>query len=306
MAIDPDIRAFIDETQAFYPADRASRGVEERRSLYEAYAQAFGFERAVALMVEDGALAVGGRSIPLRLYRPAGPLPRRTVIYAHGGGYILGSLDSHDGIVARLAARTGADVIAIDYRLAPEHRYPAAHDDGLAVVEAVGSGTAPFADLAATPLVLCGDSAGATVMASAALRTTASLAGLALVYAGLGFEPTAPARDEEAEAPMLSLSDTRYYRAQYLGGAQPEPWAYPLEAPSLGVLPPTFLLAAEHDPLRDDSVAFAARMREAGVACECVIGRGLVHGFLRAIDRSKVAAEAFDRLTRFIAGRLAA
>ena len=307
--IDPEILRFVIETERFYPSDAASRSVAEQRQLYEAYARAFGTARPACVTAEDQALAVESRKIALRRCRRTGAASRGTVVYAHGGGFIVGSLDSHDGIVARIAERTGADVVAVDYRLAPEHTGPAALDDVLAAIEAVARRKAPWPALAPQPLVLCGDSAGASLVTSAALRLAQSgiqLAGLALIYPMLGREPAAPACHTEADAPMLTLADVRYYRDTYLAGAAPDPWTFPLEAPSLAGLPPTFLLAAEHDPLRDDSTEFAGRLRQAGGTADLRVGPGLVHGFLRALDRSPVAAKHFDELLGFIGQRLGA
>ena len=237
--------------------------------------------------------------IPLRRYTPERP-PHGLVLYAHGGGFMLGSLDSHDGIVARVAAETGAVVIAIDYRLAPEHPVPAALDDVLAVLAAAIGGRLPWSDLPRSRLVLMGDSAGATLMASAALavgRTQlGALAALALVYPALGYEPAEPARSEEARAPMLTLDDVLFYRAVYLAGQAPPPGTFILDEPDLPRFPPTFLLPAQHDPLRDDCTELAKRLRRSGTDVWLEPGTGLVHGFLRAIDRAPAAAEPFARL----------
>jgi acetyl esterase len=309
LSIDPEIQAFIDASDAFYPPDAAHQGIEDRRRVYDAYAAAFGLPRPADVTVEDGGLALPDRTIGLRLYRPPGRA-RGTILYAHGGGFMLGSLDSHDGIVARIAARTGAEVVSVDYRLAPEHPCPAALDDVLAVLDAFEDCALPWDLDAQRPLVLAGDSAGAMLVASAALRRAGTLstplAGLALVYPALGFEPALPARDTEAEAPMLTLAQVRFYRENYLAGRQPDAWTFPLDAESIEGLPPVFLLAAEHDPLRDDCAAFADRLHAVGTPASLVVGRGLVHGFLRAIDRSRAAGEAFDLLIRFLDARLEA
>ena len=309
MSIDPVIRAFIDESERFYPPDAARLGVAEQRRLYYAYAQAFAVARPAGIVAENGSLAVAGRTIGLRRYRRGDASSHGSILYAHGGGFILGSLDSHDGVVARIAERSGADVIAIDYRLAPEHPCPAALDDVLAVVEAAGSGALPWSDAPSAPLVLAGDSAGGTLVAAAALRLSGRdrpLAGLALIYPMLGREPALPAAATEADAPMLTLADVRRYRDLYLGGAEPALWTFPLDAPSLAGLPPSFLIAAEHDPLRDDATRFAARLTQSGVPAECRIGQGLVHGFLRALGRSRAADAALDDLIAFVRGRIAA
>ena len=297
--IDPDIRTFVEESERFYPPDAASLPLAEQRRLYEDYARAFAVRRPETIVSRDATLAAHGRAVPLRRYTPAGT-PHGLVLYAHGGGFMLGSLDSHDGIVARVAAETGAVVIAIDYRLAPEHPPPAALEDVRAVLAAANAGRLPWPDLPRSGLVLMGDSAGATLMASAALASEraqqGALAALALVYPALGYEPAEPARSDEARAPMLTLDDVLFYRSVYLAGRAPPPGTFVLDEPELPRFPPTFLLPAQHDPLRDDCTTLAERLRRSGTEVRLEPGTGLVHGFLRAIDRSPAAAEPFARL----------
>ncbi len=307
--IDPDIRLFIEASERFYPPDTASLPLAEQRRLYEAYAQAFAVRRPDTVDSRDATLAAGGRAIPLRRYTPSGT-SHGLILYAHGGGFMLGSLDSHDGIVARVAHETGAEVIAIDYRLAPEHPAPAALADVLAVLAAATDGGLPWPDLPRSGLVLMGDSAGATLMASAALAIgrmqPGVLAGLALIYPALGYEPAEPARSEEARAPMLTLDDVLFYRSLYLAGQAPPPGTFILDALDLSGFPPTFLLPAQHDPLRDDCTVLAGRLRRAGTEVWLEPGTGLVHGFLRAIDRAPAASAPFKRLCGAMAGCLAA
>ncbi len=297
--IDPDIRIFIEASERFYPPEAATLPLEQQRRLYEAYAQAFAVRRPDTVDSRDATLVADGRAIQLRRFTPAGT-PHGLLLYAHGGGFMLGSLDSHDGIVARVADETGAVVIAIDYRLAPEHPVPAALADVLAVLAAATVGRLPWPDLPRSGLMLMGDSAGATLMASAALAVghtqPDALAGLALIYPALGYEPAEPARSEEARAPMLSLDDVLFYRTIYLAGQTPPRGTFILDEADLSGLPPTFLLPAQHDPLRDDCSALAERLRGLGTDVWIEPGTGLVHGFLRAIDRAPAAAAPFKRL----------
>ncbi len=303
--IDPEIRTFIEDSERFYPPDAANLRVDEQRRLYDDYARAFAVRRPETVESRDATLAVGGRTIPLRRTAPV-HAARGLVLYAHGGGFMLGSLDSHDAIVARVAAETGAAVIAIDYRLAPEHPAPAALDDVLAIIAAAQDGRLPWADPPGSPLVLMGDSAGGTLMAGAALvceRTRpGALAAVALVYPALGYEPAEPARSAEARAPMLTLEDVRFYRSVFLAGQAPPPGTFILDEPDLPRFPPTFLLPAQHDPLRDDCAVLAERLQRSGTAVWLEPGTGLVHGFLRAIDRSAAAAAPFSRLCAALAG----
>src|SRR5258708_2357649 len=267
---------FIRETAGFYPADAAERSVAEQRRLYDAYAAAFTPPRPAGVTVTDEVLALADRSIPLRLYRGSGPVTG-TLVYFHGGGFVLGSLDSHEMITARLAADTRSAVVAVDYRLAPEHLAPAAFLDCLAVAEAAMRRDLPFAGLPKR-LLLAGDSAGGTLAAGVALalrdRGGTPPAGMVLVYPRLARDPTPPARDTEAEAPLLTLAAVRAYRDLCLGGRRPGRYHDPLEVERFDGLPPALLTPVEHDPLRDDAVLFAARLRSAGGAAELWMGTG--------------------------------
>jgi acetyl esterase len=158
--LEPEIAAFVAQTEAVYPANTATLPVAQQRAIYDRYAAAFTPPLPAGLHVENTCLrSHAGHAIALRLYRPIDrQATRGTVLYFHGGGFVVGSLDSHEIVTARLAADTGLCVIAVDYRLAPEHRAPAAHDDCLEVALAALAGRLPFASLPA-PLLLAGDSA---------------------------------------------------------------------------------------------------------------------------------------------------
>lgn len=281
--------AYIAETESFYPADAATRPIEEQRRLYDAYAAHMTPPRPPGVTSEDAVLELPGRALRLRAYRDAAGGGRGVVVYLHGGGYVVGGLDSHDRITASFAARTGATVVSVDYRLAPEHPYPAPFEDARDAVLAVLGGATPF-DLPRGRLVLAGDSAGGTLCAAVSLALRDSgrrqADGMILFYPGLAPDPTPPARDEHAAAPMLSLADLRWYKTTYLAGRAPTPFSSPLLAGSLAGLAPALLLPVEIDPLRDDAVLFHRRIVAEGGAAELMVGAGLVHGSLRAMGRS--------------------
>jgi len=304
--IDPDIEAFVAASTAFFPPSPGPRPIDEQRRLYDAYAAACTPPRPAGLVVEEAAIGGRGGPVALRLYRPAAG-GTGTVLYFHGGGFVLGGLDSHEFVTARLALDLGAAVVAVDYRLAPEHRSPAAFEDCLAATEAAIDGQMPFAG-AAGPLALAGDSAGGTLAAAVALavrdRRVSPIAAMALVYPMLAPEPTPPAALTEAEAPMLTAAEVIAYRDAYLGGREPGPYDFPLLADRFDGLPPALLLPVEHDPLRDDASAFAERLAAAGGAAELVVGAGLVHGCLRAIGRSTAVDALYGRLAGFLGAAL--
>ncbi|AKM38599.1 alpha/beta hydrolase [Burkholderia contaminans] len=314
--LEPEIAAFVAAVDAWYPADAAARSPAEQRRLYDRFAAEWTPPALPAGIVQQDAVwhASDGRAIALRRYTSVHGTPRGTVLFFHGGGFVVGSLDSHALITAQLAADTGLDVIAVDYRLAPEHRAPAALEDCLAVTRAARDARWPFGPCM-HPLTLAGDSAGGMLAAgvATALRDAGEggVDGIALVYPMLGFEPQSPARETEAHAPMLTLDDVHRYRALYwegglldaLGDGNPLLRAsVPLAASRFDGLPPVLAIGAEHDPLRDDARVYVERIRAAGGAAHYWMGEGLVHGCWRALGTSPQAA----RLHRTVGGFLLA
>jgi len=303
--LEPEIAAFVAQTEAVYPPNTATLPVAQQRAIYDRYAAGFTPPLPAGLQIENGGVrSNAGHVIALRLYRPADRLGTRgTVLYFHGGGFVMGSLNSHEFATARLAADTGLCVIAVDYRLAPEHRAPAAHEDCLEVTLAALAGHLPFASLAA-PLLLAGDSAGGNLAASVAMilrdRGIDGVRGVALIYPMLGAEPQLPARDTEAHAPMLTLADVHAFRHLYWGDAPPPPWTFPLHAQRFDGLPATLAIGAEHDPLRDDARVFAERIHAAGGRARVWIGEGLVHGCWRALSTSPTVQYLHDLVCGFL------
>ncbi|WP_027800614.1 alpha/beta hydrolase [Paraburkholderia dilworthii] len=310
--LEPQMAAFIARAAAIYPGHSTSLTPREQREIYDRYAAALTPPLPQQVVIEDAQfLAAAGHSIALRLYRygaKAGAMPRGTVLYFHGGGFVLGSLNSHQLITARLAADTGLDVIAVDYRLAPEHRAPAAHDDCMEITLAALQRRLPFNLPVGATLQLAGDSAGATLAASVAMRLRdegiGGINGLALIYPMLGTDPQPPARDTEAQAPMLTLTDVHAFRDMYWGESAPYPeWTVPLDAARYDTLPPTLAIGAEHDPLRDDARVFAERILAAGGEARLWIGAGLVHGCWRALESSPGVQAMHEEVCRFLSAK---
>jgi acetyl esterase/lipase len=167
------------------------------------------------------------------------------------------------------------------------------------------AGRLPFDLHAGAPLQLAGDSAGATLAASAAMRlrdeAIQGVSGLALVYPMLGTEPQLPARETEAQAPMLKLADVHAFRDHYWGTHPPYPaWTIPLDATRYDRLPPTLAIGVEHDPLRDDARVFVERINAAGGEAQLWIGAGLVHGCWRAIESSPGVQRFHEEVCRFL------
>lgn len=281
--IDGPTWAFIRRTEASYPPDTATRSIAEQRAIYDQLCRAFHQGYPPGITAEDRAIA----GVPCRVYDGAAP----TVVYLHGGGYVVGGLESHDDVCAEIRAVTGLRVIAVDYRLCPEHPHPAAYEDCLAVATAVGG-----------PIVLVGDSAGGNLAAAVAhaLRGKAAILGQVLIYPGLGGDRRRGSYVTHAHAPMLTAADIDFYAAIRHGGrvpATPDPTASPLAATDFTGLPPTLAIAAECDPLADDAAAYAGAIERAGGKAMSVVEPGLVHGYLRARSMVARARASFDRIT---------
>jgi acetyl esterase len=267
--------------------------------------RAFTPPRPAGLYVVDFELS----GVPVRSYQP--PVSASTggapcIVYLHGGGWVVGDLDSHDFICAELASTLGVLVIAVDYRLAPEHPFPAAFDDCLKVWRALRTG--PF-QLDPQRTLVAGDSAGGNLAAALclALRDAGEPVPSAqvLIYPGLGGDHRLTSRSECIDAPLLTSSDVDCYHALYLRGTRkPGPYAMPLVAADLHRLPPAFIAVAQFDPLRDDGLLYAERLKAAGVAAKVYYGEGLVHGCLRARGQVAEVDRLYESLLGYLTARL--
>jgi acetyl esterase len=222
----------------------------------------------------------GDPAVPVRIYRPDGartPLP--VVVYYHGGGFVLCGLDSHDGICRRLAECSSVIVVSVDYRLAPEHKFPAAADDAYAALR-WASEQAPQFGGDPSRVAVAGDSAGGALAAATCLRARA--VGSPAISFQLLIYPVTDALAERRDVPdsMLTTRQMRWFTEQYLARPQDagHPYVSPLRAPSLAGLPPAFVLTAEHDPLRVEGEAFAERLASFGVPVTRTRITGLFHG----------------------------
>jgi len=254
--------------------------------------------------VDDVSMAGPGGELRLRVYRPAIRRPLPALLYFFGGGWVLGTIDTADGVCRSLANSCGALVVVPGYRLAPEHPFPAAIDDCYAAVRWV----AEHADeIGADParLAVGGDSAGGNLAAGVALRARAD--GPALVGQLLVYPNTDQLADDEsmraADDPFLfNRRSVAWYRDHYLADSADaaSPLASPLRAESLAGLPPALVITAEYDPLRDQGEAYARRLADEGVQAELSRYPGMAHGFFTmagSVDASRAAiAQAASRL----------
>jgi acetyl esterase len=284
--------------------------LEQRRDRFDMLAEALRQPYADGMVVRNNWVARPGREIPVRIYRPAGPGPQAAILYCHGGGYVSGSIESHDAITARLAALTGATVVSVHYRRPPENPFPAPNDDCFEVLLWL---RARAGDLGIDParIAVAGDSAGGNLVASVAWRSGQEglppLRAQALIYPGLCADiDTTPSYRTNIHDPFLSVDSMRFYRAAYLGGTlrTADPYAAPLHADDVSGLPPTLILLAEHDPLYDDGRLFFEKLQAAGVQASLRTGDGLIHGFLRTARFCAAAEREFVALAAFLADHL--
>lgn len=306
--IDPALEPFVREAQAHPRPHPSTVTPDERRAAYRARADSLRGAPEAMSRVEDLTLDLPGRAIAARLYVPASDAGRALVLYAHGGSYVEGDLDTHDSLCRRLARDLAAPVLALAYRLAPEHRFPDAVDD---VVEATRYAAAHRGELAApgAALVLMGDSAGATLMTVAAAATRGEdlrVAAQVLVYPALGPGVLTDSGHEYARGYFLDVDHLRYDYAQYLGDADPtDPRVSPLMSDDLAGSPPAVVVLAECDPLRDEGLAYAGLLEHFGVDVEVLEAKGMPHGFLRMGGVVPAALAVLDDVAAHV-GRLVA
>jgi acetyl esterase len=297
--LDPQARALIDlmvergvpPTHTLSPAE-ARRMYLERRGFTQPEPPAVG-------AVRDLSVAGGAGPIPARLVMPASATPPPVLVYFHGGGWTIGDIDTHDVLCRQLCAASGAAVLSIDYRLGPEHRFPAAFDDCLAATRWLQR---EGADLGVDVgrLAVGGDSAGGNLAAAVAiaLRDGGDRAPCfqLLIYPATDMRAVAPSHTSNGQGYLLTADSFVYYRGHYI--EDPADWAdwraSPLLAPGLSRLPPALVLTAGYDPLRDEGRQYADALSAAGNRVQYVCFERQIHGFItmgRVIDEANTAVD---------------
>jgi acetyl esterase len=285
MTLAPEIRALLDGQAASGRPPLQEQSVAQARAFHDQDAAALNGEAVAVADVADRTVPGPAGALPVRVYTPEGEAPFPIVVFFHGGGWVVGTLDSYDPLCRALAAATPAVVVSVDYRLAPEHRWPAAVEDAYAATLWASRNAAALGG-AQHRLAVAGDSAGGNLAAVVALgardRGGPAIAFQLLVYPALDAAGDTASWREHADGFQLTAAGMRWYWDHYLGGADgTAPDASPLRAAFLGGLPPALVVGAEHDILRDEGEAYAARLREAGVEATATRQEGMVHGFLR-------------------------
>jgi acetyl esterase len=310
--LDSQLAAMMKQAQAAGMPDLSDLPPGPCRGLYREILAAADMPPA-DVGVDNRRIAVPGSTatIGLRIYSPRGDAAtgvRALIVYYHGGGYVLGDLDGYDRVTRQLCADSDAIVVSVDYRLAPEHPYPAAVDDAWAALQWAAEHAR---ELGADPtrLGVAGDSAGAvlaTVMTLMARDARGPHIGFqALLYppAAGGHDGDFPSRTAHAAGPTLTLRTMAYFNRHYFGaaGKASDYRGAPLRADDLAGLPPSLLMLATHDPLRDEALAYGEALLAAGNAVTVVEYHGLAHGFISmagGIGAARLAQQQFAQALR--------
>jgi acetyl esterase len=298
--VHPEAQALLDALRAQGVPPFECMTVPQAREATAAFLDLQPPREEVASVVERTVPGPGGE-IPVRIYTPAGdgPSPRGVLVYFHGGGWVIGTLDTVDGPCRTLANAADVVVVSVDYRLAPEHRHPAAFEDCYAVTEWVA---AHAAEIGADParLVVGGDSAGGQLAAAVTLtardRGGPAIAFQLLIYPVTDFAFDTPSHTDNAEGYLLQRATMQWFWAHNLGATDPgkDQTAFPARADSYVGLPPAFVATAEYDPLRDEGEAYAVALRDAGVTVTASRYDGMIHGFLWTLGATPSGARMVD------------
>jgi acetyl esterase len=248
------------------------------------------------------------RDVPVRIYRPAEPTRAGVSVFFHGGGWVFGDLESHDGVCRSLTRNSGITTVAVHYRRAPEHPFPAALDDAVGVVRWLAAHGREIG-VDARPLAVVGDSSGANLAAAVSLvlrdEGDSPVAFQALLYPNTDPAMDTESYQENADDPFLSKDEMIWYWAQYGDGKAPDdPRAALSMATDLRGLPPTYLLTAGFDPLRDEGRAFGEALRRAGVPVQGSEYQDMPHGFLLFAGRLSRAQEGLSEIADAIVAGL--
>jgi acetyl esterase len=301
--LDPGMLAFYKALAEKTPAGSENWPLEKQRVEWDAVCREFRAPRPTSIEVVDTA----ANGVPVRIFKPQGVTKAPGVIYSHGGGWVLGSCETHDDVCAEMALGAKCVVVLMDYRLAPEYPHPAQLEDTLKVWRwMLGEGKTHGIDR--SRIIAAGDSAGGQM--SVALALTLREMGLpqvnamVLIYPVLGADMNTPSYQRNANAPCLNRDEMAFYLRSFLGPDDHPNWrdekAVPNLANDLTSLPPAYITAAAHDPLHDDGVIFFNKLKQAGVPAEIREEPLLAHSYMRARNHSQPAREGFDAIVAAI------
>jgi acetyl esterase len=305
MPLHPQAVKFLSQLAALKLPPTEESTPAEARDWMRASIPGLGPPEAVA-SVEDRSIPGPAGKISVRIYRSAAAnKPCPAVVFFHGGGWVVGDLDTHDGLCRALCNAARCVVMSVDYRLAPEHKYPAAAEDAYAATIWIREHAAVL-DVDPRRVAVAGDSAGGNLAAATALMTRdrgqPPLAAQVLIYPIADGDFETPSYQEFADGYMLTRGAMKWFFRQYLSGEHEaqEPYVCPAQAANLRGLPPALVITAEYDPLRDEAEAYARRLQAAGVPSQLTRYDGMVHGFLRRLNMFDAARVALSEVSSFL------
>ena len=303
LLLEPDLQAFIQQMEAHYPLGAETQAIEAQRALYNQMLASFAVPISQDISIQDGQFISKPHTINTRIYQHKKISARAQIIYFHGGGFVLGGLDSHHGICADLCAGTGLSIAAVDYRLAPENVYPAALEDAVLAYKSLAAQT----DL---PLIVMGDSAGACLAAHVAQQMKhAPKPPLAqvLIYPVLGTDFSLDSYQRYTQTPTLTTASMLTYWQLWLGQTElPQALAgIPLSEQDFTSIAPALVFSAEYDPLVDEAQLYCEKIQEAGGQATWILEAGLVHGYLHARHQVKAAQASFARIQQALSDLVA-
>lgn len=294
MPVDPDIAEMLAAAAAAGIPALSEGTPEQARANYLRAPKPTGDELA---RVEDRMIPGPAGTIAIRIYADSTATDLPTIAFFHGGGWVLSSIEGHDSLARRLAARTGALVVSVEYRLAPDHPFPAPHDDCWAATAWLAE-HAPSIGGDPTRLSVAGDSAGGNLAAGVALRARDEglpLTYQLLIYPCIDDRQTRPSMVDNASGYFLSAVDMAWFWDQYVPAEHRDnPYAVPGRATDLTGLAPAHVQTAEYDPLRDEGEEWADRLNAAGVNSTVTRFDGAVHGFVARWEQMTGALVAHD------------
>ena len=290
--LDPEISHFLTDSARYFPDDPGSCTIEDERHCYDLLCRAYQAPIPEGILFTDSTVGVASGDLKIRTYENPAAESEITILYFHGGGFILGGLESHHSICAEIVDRCGDRLVAVDYRLAPEFTWPTQIEDAVDAFLALDRGKT----------IVAGDSAGGLLAAAVCISRCdqeRQPVGQLLIYPVLGGQQF----DYDSyrlfsDAPGLTIADIE--RCLNLWANPPFSWSDPLFAPltidQFEKLPPCIAIAAEYDPLKDDARAYVDKLNKVGVLSEYFEETGLIHGYLRARHCSAKASRSFTRI----------
>ena len=289
--LDKELRQYILKVQEIADND-AGTDLTKIRTSYDRVCDTFKVDIPPEVKIKTNSFKTKEKQIYYRVYEKDSK-ENVQILYAHGGGFIMGGLESHNDICAEICYETGLPVTAVDYRLSPEHRHPAAFEDILDIYQSLNE---------TTPVILVGDSAGGTLVSMLANHLKGSdrtLKGQVLIYPYLGGNMKAGSYKEHALAPCLTTSNMEFYLNSWMS-KKPNSIKLPLDETNFSNLPPTIVFTASDDPLNSDGINYVRKIKLSNGKAIHLEGKGLVHGFLRARHSAEKARISFSKITEVI------